>query len=152
MQARFPEQLGGKSEEEIYGVGPFKVKPLSSPVIEVAADGRTAKGLWHCQGAYNDVETCGPVANWTWGYFAVDFIRTEDGWKLWHMSYTNDVDCICGQSWGKEAAPLPDLPELPPWPISTIPPIRWKKTLRELYTRRGPTPTAPDSRTLQHLC
>ena len=31
LQKRFPEQLGGKSEDEIYGVGPFKVKPLSSP-------------------------------------------------------------------------------------------------------------------------
>ena len=111
LQKRFPEQLGGKSEDEIYGVGPFKVKPLSSPVIEVAADGKTAKGLWHCQGAYNDVETCGPVANWTWGYFAADFVRTEDGWKIWHLSYTNDVDCICGQSWGKEKQPLPELPE-----------------------------------------
>ena len=75
LQKRFPEQLGGKSDEEIYGIGPFKVKPLSSPLIEVAGDGETAKGLWTCQGAHNEVGTSGPVANWTWGYFAVDFIR-----------------------------------------------------------------------------
>ncbi len=143
MQARFPEQLGGKSEEEIYGVGPFKVKPLSSPVIEVAVDGRTAKGLWHCQGAYNDVETCGPVANWTWGYFAVDFIRTEDGWKLWHMSYTNDVDCICGQSWGKEKQPLPDLPEFAALADFHYPPYTVEKTLRELYTPARPHTDCP---------
>ena len=75
MQKRFPDVLGGKSDDEIYGVGPFKVKPMACPVIEVAGDGKTAKGLWFCQGAYNDVETCGPVAHWTWGYFAVDFAK-----------------------------------------------------------------------------
>ena len=44
MQKRFPKELGGKSDEEIYGVGPFKVKPMACPVIEVAGDGQTAKG------------------------------------------------------------------------------------------------------------
>ena len=90
----------------------------------MATDGKTAKGLWHCQGAYNDVEVCGPVANWTWGYFAVDFIRTGEGWKIWHMSYTNDVDCICGQSWGKPVRSCPPCRSLPPWVSSTIPPTR----------------------------
>ena len=99
MQKRFPKELGGKSDEEIYGVGPFKVKPMACPVIEVAGDGQTAKGLWFCQGAYNDVETSGPVAHWTWGYFAADFVKEGDGWKIWHLQYLNDVDCICGQSW-----------------------------------------------------
>ena len=39
MQKRFPKELGGKSDEEIYGVGHFKVKPMACPVIEVAGDG-----------------------------------------------------------------------------------------------------------------
>ena len=143
LQKRFPEQLGGKSEDEIYGVGPFKVKPLSSPVIEVAADGKTAKGLWHCQGAYNDVETCGPVANWTWGYFAADFVRAEDGWKIWHLCYTNDVDCICGQSWGKEKQPLPELPEFAELGEFKYPEYTVSKTIRTLYTPVRPHTDAP---------
>ena len=143
MQERFPEELGGKSEEEIYGVGPFKVKPLSSPVIEVAADGKTAKGLWYCQGAYNDVETCGPVANWTWGYFAVDFVRAEDGWKIWHMSYTNDVDTICGQSWGKEPKPLPELPEFAALREFRYPAYTVKQTFRAISTPTRPHTDAP---------
>ena len=144
MQQRFHEVLGGKSEEAIYGVGPFKVKPLSSPVIEVAADGNTAKGLWHCQGAYNDVEVCGPVANWTWGYFAVDFVREADGWKIWHLSYTNDVDCICGQSWGKEKQPLPPLPEFAPLADFRYPEYTVKKAVRALYTPDRPHTDAPE--------
>ena len=144
MQARFPEKLGGMSEEEIYGIGPFKVKPLSSPVIEIAADGATGKGLWHCQGAYNDVEACGPVANWTWGYFAVDFVREEGEWKVLHMSYTNDVDCICGQSWGKEKQPLPALPEFAALNDFQYPAYTVKKTIRELYTPQRPHTDAPE--------
>lgn len=144
MQARFPERLGGMSDEEIYGIGPFKVKPLSSPVIEIAADGATGKGLWHCQGAYNDVEVCGPVANWTWGYFAVDFVREDGAWKIWHMSYTNDVDCICGQSWGKEKQPLPALPEFAALGEFKYPEYTVKKTIRELYTPARPHTDAPE--------
>ena len=143
MQKRFPEELGNLSEEEVYGIGPFKVKPLSCPVIEVAADGKTAKGLWYCQGAYNDVETCGPVARWTWGYFAADFVRTENGWKIWHLSYTNDVDCICGQSWGKEPKPLPELPEFAPLADFRYPPYTVEKNLRTLYTPERPHTDCP---------
>ena len=143
LQKKFPDKLGDKTDEEIYGIGPFKVKPLSSPVIEVAADGQTAKGLWHCQGAYNDVETCGPVANWTWGYFAVDFRREENGWKIWHLSYTNDVDCICGQSWGREKKPLPDLPEFAALADFHYPPYTMKTQVRELYSPERPHTDAP---------
>ena len=143
MQKRFPDVLGGKSDDEIYGVGPFKVKPMACPVIEVAGDGKTAKGLWFCQGAYNDVETCGPVANWTWGYFAADFVRTEDGWKIWHLSYTNDVDCICGQSWGKEKQPLPELPEFAELGEFKYPEYKVSKTIRTLYTPARPHTDAP---------
>jgi len=75
LQKRFPEKLGDMSQEEIYGIGPFKVRPLSCPVIEIASNGETAKGLWFCQGAYNEVGVSGPLAYWTWGYFAIDFVR-----------------------------------------------------------------------------
>lgn len=144
LRDRFPEVLGQLSDEEVYGVGPFKVKPLACPVIEVAVDGKTAKGLWYCQGAYNDVETCGPVAHWTWGYFAVDFMRTGTGWKIWHLSYTNDVDGICGQSWGKPQQILPELPEFAALSDFHYPPYSVVKNLRALYTPDRPHTNCPD--------
>ena len=143
LQKRLPEKLGSKSDEEIYGIGPFHVKPLTAPVIEVAEDGETAKGLWFCQGAYNDVETCGPVANWTWGYFAADFVRTEDGWKIWHLSYTNDVDCICGQSWGKNVTPYPEDDAFAPLKDFELPPYTVTETVRPLYSVDRPLTGAP---------
>jgi hypothetical protein len=83
------------------------------------------------------------VANWTWGYFAVDFRREEDGWKIWHLSYTNDVDCICGQSWGKEKQPLPDLPEFAALADFRYPAYSVTKEVRALYTPSRPHTDAP---------
>ncbi len=144
LQKKFPEQLGKLSDDELYGVGPFKVRPLASPVIEVAGDEQTAKGLWHCLGAYNEVGTAGPVAYWTWGYFAVDFVYEDDQWKIWHMQYVNDIDCICGQSWGKPQKPYPDLPEFAPLKDFKYPDYTKKVNLREYYTPTRPLTRTPE--------
>ena len=143
LQKRFPGQLGNLTDEELYGVGPFKVKPLASPVIEVAGDGRTAKGLWYSQGAYNDVETCGPLARWTWGYFAADFVREEEGWKIWHLSYTNDIDCVCGDSWAEAPKERAALPEFAPLADFAYPAYTVSKTYRELYSPERPHTDCP---------
>lgn len=143
LKEHFPEQLGGLSDEEMYGRGPFKIKPISSPVIEVATDGKTAKGLWHCNGSYNDVEGCGPVAHWTWGYYAVDFVREDEGWKIWHMSYTNDIDCIGGQSWGKPARALPEIDVFAPLKEFRYPEYTVRMTVRVLYSPERPHTDAP---------
>ena len=143
LQKKFPEHLGNLSEEELYGIGPFKVMPLYCPIIEVAGDGKTAKGLWYCQGAKNDVESCGPRARWTLGWFAVDFLREDDGWKIWHMQYVNDVDCTCGQSWGKAPVSYPDLPEFAPLKDFQYPAYTEAKTVRAYYSPDRPITEAP---------
>lgn len=144
LQDRFPEKLGGMSQEEIRGIGPFKVKPMACPVIEVAGDGMTAKGLWFCQGAYNEVGTGGPVARWTWGYFAADFVREEDGWKIWHLCHLNDVDCICGQSWAGSQTEYPDLPEFAPLGEFRYPEYTVKREFRPLYSAQRPVTPCPE--------
>jgi hypothetical protein len=143
LSERFPEKLGSLSEEERYGIGPFKVKPMACPIIEIAADGKTAKGLWTCQGAYNEVEEAGPVAYWTWGYFAVDFVKEGEDWKIWHLLYVNDVDSLCGQSWGKEQKKYPPLPEFAALADFTYPEYTQKKQIRVLYTPERPLTPAP---------
>lgn len=143
IQQRFPEKLGGKTEEEIYGIGPFHVKPLTAPVIEVAEDGETAKGLWICMGCDAEVTECGPAANWTWGYFAGDFVYENDHWKIWHLQYLNDVDSLCGQSWGRKVTPYPELPEFAPLKDVALPPYTVTETVRELYTPSRPLAQAP---------
>lgn len=144
LKKRFPEKLGGMSDDEIYGIGPFKVKPMACPVIELAEDGQSAKGLWYCQGAYNDVEAGGPVAHWTWGFFAVDFLRQNGEWKILHLSHVNDVDSICGQSWGRPQTPYPPLPEFAPLGDFKYPEYTKTVTIREAYSPDRPLIPAPE--------
>lgn len=143
LQKRLPEKLGGKSDEEIYGIGPFHVKPLTAPVIEVAEDGETAKGLWFCLGCNAEVTTRGPEASWTWGYFAADFTYEDDDWKIWHLQYLNDVDSLCGQSWGKTVTPYPEDDAFAPLKDFELPPYTVTETVRPLYSVDRPLTEAP---------
>lgn len=74
---------------------------IDTPVIEVAEDCKTAKGVWLLHGAEGGsvpVGTKGPVltnaepykntrtwAHWTWAKYAMDFIVEDGEWKLWHF-------------------------------------------------------------------
>lgn len=143
LRDRFPEKLGGKSDDEIYGIGPFKVYPMYTPVIEIAGDGKTAKGLWYCAGAKNEVGSSGPVANWTWGYFAADYIREGKAWKILHLQMLTDVDSIAGQSWGKPVTPYPELPEFAPLKDFKYPAYTEAVQIRAPYSPQRPNTGAP---------
>jgi hypothetical protein len=70
-------------------------------VIEVAGDGRTAKGVWLMAGtesgltdpevaeAFPDMYSEGEVlgkkvwAHWVWCKYAIDFLRQDGEWKIW---------------------------------------------------------------------
>lgn len=57
------------------------------PVIEVAGDGKTAKGVWIGLGllAMKDRETGEPRAAWEWDKYGFDFIKEDGKWKVWHQ-------------------------------------------------------------------
>ena len=90
----FPKETEGKTPEELYGIGPFELKAINNPVIEIATDGETAKGMWCCCGNSTTVTTRGPVSNWVFATYAADFIREGDEWKLWHLLYLEDVNIL----------------------------------------------------------
>lgn len=143
LQKRLPEKLGGKTADEIFGIGLFRVYPISCPIIEIAEDGKTAKGLWYCQGARADVKSCGPTSSWTWGYYAADFVREGDEWKIWHLQCVNDVDSTCGQSWGRPLTELPDLPEFAALKDYEMPAMTVTEILREPYHPKRPLTPSP---------
>ena len=62
LRELFPEELSGLSEEELYGVGQLRGLPITAPVIEIAEDGQTAKGIWHIQGSDNGLTPYGPLS------------------------------------------------------------------------------------------
>ncbi|MGC3981632.1 MAG: nuclear transport factor 2 family protein [Steroidobacteraceae bacterium] len=64
-------------------IGMLHVHPMSTPVIEIAGDGKTAKGVWDSFGP--DVASIDEVGNWLYVKKAVDFIKEDGVWKIWHM-------------------------------------------------------------------
>lgn len=64
-------------------VGMLHVHPMTTPVIEIAGDGKTAKGVWDSFGP--DVASIDEVGNWLYVKKAVDFIKEDGVWKIWHM-------------------------------------------------------------------
>ena len=67
---------------------------LDTPIIEVAADGKTARGAWWSPGhetfPRGDREP-GQGAIWAWSKYGADFIKEDDGWKIWRMRHLPHV-------------------------------------------------------------
>ena len=147
IAAAFPDQLGGKSEEELFGVGMMTYRPVDTPVIELSEDGETAKGLWCIRGSYSVLTPGGPQGFWEWGWFAVDFVRENGAWKIWHMLYLRDIDRPCGSSWvgpEKTYEPRPEFAEMAQF--KALEP-NVKRTLRERYSAHrvfAPSPRMPE--------
>jgi len=84
--------------------------PLSTPVIEVAADAQTAKAAWLCPG----LECGGPpghkLAAWGWNKYGIDFIRENGVWKIWHLHVYGAFMTPFNMSW-VDVPPM-DLPPM----------------------------------------
>jgi SnoaL-like domain len=76
----------------------------TTPVIEVAADGETAKGLWIMTGLESgltdpevaaglpeffftpgDVDGKKVWAHWVWCKYGIDFLKQDGTWRIWHF-------------------------------------------------------------------
>lgn len=81
-----PENIGAGSA--------YTIHTQTTPIIEVAGDGKTAKGLWYSPGiSTNAVFKNGKVetgGNWFFEKYAVDFIKEDGEWKIWHIGMYYD--------------------------------------------------------------
>ncbi len=65
---------------------------LATPVIEVAKDGKTAKGVWMSPGHEARVLGGRLTALWVWGTYGEDFIKEDGRWKIRnHHVYLNII-------------------------------------------------------------
>lgn len=80
-----PEMMAGESQGPPLGAMPVHA-PIC-PVIEVAGDGKTAKGVWIGLGllCMKDRETGEPIGAWEWDKYGVDFVKEDSIWKIWHF-------------------------------------------------------------------
>lgn len=93
MSKLFPDEV--KNTEEYQGVGEMVIRCLTSPYIEIARDGKTAKGIWQVIGLSSEIDKQGkPVPFLQIGKECVDFVRESDGWKIWHFRTASDFDYL----------------------------------------------------------
>lgn len=72
---------GGK--EALFGS--MHMHTLTTAVIEVAGDGRTAKAVWISPGHESMGFGDGKIkAFWAWLKYGCDFIKEDGKWKIWH--------------------------------------------------------------------
>lgn len=67
-------------------IGHLKMHAVCSPIIEIAGDGQTAKGMFDSPGFATDAVGGEFRPLWTWGRMFVDFIKVDGKWKIWHFS------------------------------------------------------------------
>ena len=149
MKKAFPDKMAKLSEQEQFGAGSMDVRPMDTSVIEIAGDGKTAKGIWYSRGTYNDITEQGPLSFWSVGVYACDFVREDGAWKVWHMQNLTDIHVPNGRSWGaKDPEPFPDLPKFTgAKPFQAPQPTRPEKLYTAYYPGRPfqklPEPPAP---------
>jgi len=107
-----PENIGAGSE--------YVMHTQETPVIEVAGDGKTAKGIWYSiglavRGEVDDDGNSSVSTGWMWEKYAVDFIKENGEWKIWHL--VNLMDQGPSESQGRDnqaQAPSGDRGGAPP--------------------------------------
>ncbi len=99
-------------------VGLLVEHDLTSPVIEVAGDGQTARGVW-CSPGFETMkhpQTGKLEAHWNWGRYELDFIKEDGEWKIWHFHRYSIFNTLCDTDWVKtprDPGPFPSQ-EFPP--------------------------------------
>jgi hypothetical protein len=65
--------------------GVLWVHMLTTPVIEVAGDGKTAKGVWISFGHVSSPMEGKVSSSWAQEKYGMDFVKEDGKWKIWHL-------------------------------------------------------------------
>jgi hypothetical protein len=76
---------GIKVKPENYGAGILWVHMLTTPVIRLAGDGKTAKGIWMSFGHITGPMGGKMSAMWAYEKYGMDFVKEDGEWKIWHL-------------------------------------------------------------------
>ena len=118
------ETLGVEALPENYGWGCSSFHETTTPMLYIAGDGKTARGLWHVPGQETIMRPNGEAeCYWTMDDMAADFVKEDGGWKLWHLVVCNDffveagtdfqegtLDPLTGYDPFREEFGVPDVP------------------------------------------
>ncbi len=143
IQKLFPKELGDKTEEELYGVGMISYVPFESQLIEIADDGQTAKGIWNVRGSTCKLTQGGPVANWIFGWAAVDFVLEDEEWKILNLLLVYNIDHQSGVKFCEEEKVFETVPGLEPMADFKLPEPNVPMTVMETYYPDRPKTRSP---------
>jgi hypothetical protein len=123
-------------------IGIMNVHTLTTPVIELAGDGKTAKGVWISPGVETEKFKGKPQAHWAWAKYAVDFVKEDGKWKFWHFHVYALLHTPYEKSWVETFDELP----FPPFPDelkSDRPTTYWWTYSPDAVTENVPAPPEP---------
>ena len=93
--------------------GLMMIHEMCTDVIEVAADGKTAKGIWISPGTETAPSPGKEKGAWCWGKYEVEFIKEDGMWKFWHMTLYPLFLTPYNRSWGEPALKMAGNGEMP---------------------------------------
>jgi len=67
------------------------------PVVEVAADGMTARASAFSPGIVSIASA--RAQGWNWGKYFAAFIKEEHEWKIWHLHWYQMFECSYEKGW-----------------------------------------------------
>jgi hypothetical protein len=104
--------LRGMGGEERSRKGAMAVHVPLCPVVEVAGDGKTARGVWFSPGllCMKDPKTGELSGMWEWDKYGVDFIKQDGQWKIWHHHIYSLLHWNIDLGWKKSfETPMPEM-------------------------------------------
>ena len=87
--------------------GETQVHTLTTPLIEIAGDGQTAQAMWYTpgyicgHGGPMDPDDAPLDGQWMYERYAIDFIKEDGEWKIWHFFVGTDFSWQAGQPYSE---------------------------------------------------
>jgi hypothetical protein len=136
--------------------GVMHMHTLTTPVIEVADDLKTASATWispghetmsfsagaEGRGATVNIEGA-PGAFWAWCKYGCDFVIEDGQWKIWHLHVYGIFLAPYGRSWVEQPEDMIDPPPMPDEYLPDRPPTtHWQYMPDRVYPNE-PAPPNP---------
>ena len=92
-----------------HGDGCLFHHPASTGLVQEAYDGKTARGLWYCISQETLPTSAGEAdARWYMEKLAIDFLKEDGQWKIWHVVVATDLQSEAGADYMQQPVDLPD--------------------------------------------
>jgi len=120
--------------------GEMRDHQLTTPIIEVAKDGLSARAVWWVPGAAARIgDDDEPEALWDWGAIGADIVLEGEQWLIHHLHFFRYILCHYDEGWTEDTS-LINRPNIPMHPLSQ--PTTYHNPYSPLSVRDG-IPAAP---------